>query len=93
MAQQHDEGAVDWTVHYDAMTSTLELSGSFDHGALAAIGEKIDRAHRRTACLLTIDLTHTDDVTPHTLGRLVHLCHSYPGTFVRFAVATESAFA
>jgi ABC-type transporter Mla MlaB component len=93
MAQQHDEGAVDWTVHYDATTSTLELAGSFDHGALAAIGEKIERAHRRTACLLTIDLTRTDGVTPHTLGRLVHLCHSFPGTFVRLPVATAAALA
>ena len=70
--------------HYDAGTSTLELSGSLDQGAWSRIAEEVDRAFRRTACLLTIDLTRADRVPAHTLGLLVHLCNTrYPGTIVR----------
>ena len=69
--------------HYDAGTSTLELSGSIDQSSWATVHELVDRAFRRTACHLTIDLTRTQ-LPPHTLGNLVHLCNScYPGTIVR----------
>ena len=70
--------------HFDTWTSTLELSGSFDYHALAHIEAEVARAHRRTACTLTVTVTAAADVRAHTLGRLVHLCHSrFPGTVVR----------
>ncbi|MFC6287361.1 hypothetical protein ACFP3Q_11700 [Nocardioides sp. GCM10027113] len=70
--------------HFDARTSTLELTGALDENGWPRIIEEVDRAFRRTACLLTVDLTHADDIQAHTLGRLVHLCNTcYPGTFVR----------
>jgi ABC-type transporter Mla MlaB component len=73
--------------HFDARTSTLELSGELDEAAWPRIIEEVDRAFRRTACLLTVDLTHGAQVPAHTLGRLVHLCNRcYPGTVVRTPV-------
>ena len=74
--------------YFDAGTSTLELSGCFDHHALPRIEEEVAAAHRRTACFLTVDLTGASRVPAHTVGRLVHLCHSqFPGTFVRIPVS------
>jgi hypothetical protein len=70
--------------HYDARTSTLELSGIIDRAALPLVLEDVDRAFRRTACLLTIDLSRAQGLPAHILGLLVHLCNTrYPGTFVR----------
>jgi len=70
--------------HFDARTGTLELSGPFDHTHLLRIHEELDRAFRRTACYLTVDLSRAECVAAHTLGRVVHLCNAhYPGTFVR----------
>lgn len=72
--------------YFDRGTSTLELTGIFDRESWSHVHEEIDRAFRRTACQLTIDLTRAAGVPPHTLGRLVHLCNSsYPGTMVRIA--------
>ena len=69
--------------HFDTWTSTLQLSGSFDYHALPHIEAEVARAHRRTACTLTVAV-NAADVSAHTLGRLVHLCHSrFPGTVVR----------
>lgn len=70
--------------YYDPGTSTLELTGSLDRDAWPLVHEEVDRAFRRTACLLTIDLTRAHGIPAHTLGHLIHLCQSrYPGTFVR----------
>ena len=70
--------------HFDARTGTLELTGELGETAWPRIMEEVDRAFRRTACLLTVDLSHADQVPGHTLGRLVHLCNRcYPGTVVR----------
>lgn len=77
--------------HYDAGTSTLELSGTIHHEALPRLREEVDRAFRRTACVLTIDLTRVDRVPAHTMGRLVHLCNtSYPGTLLRLPGRTRA---
>ena len=77
--------------HYDAGTSTLELSGTFDSDSWATIPEEVDRAFRRTACRLTIDLTRAAGIPARSLGRLVHLCNCcYPGTIVR-ATAMRTA--
>lgn len=73
-----------FTAHFDASTCTLELTGSLDRDSWSGVHEAIDRAYRRTACQLTIDATRVSTVPPHTIGRLVHLCHSmYPGTMVQ----------
>lgn len=70
--------------HFDAGTSTLEFSGSFDREAWASAHEDVERAFRRTACRLTIDLTRATGVPAHFVGNLVHLCNCcYPGTIVR----------
>lgn len=69
---------------YDVRTSTLELSGTIHHDALPRIRDEVDRAFRRTACLLTLDLSRVEEVPAHTMGRLVHLCNTnYPGTLLR----------
>ena len=76
------ERALDF--HYDGGSSTLELYGVIDHGALPRIREAIDRAFRASPCRLTVDLGGVDLVPAHTLGRLVHLCNTeYPGTLFR----------
>lgn len=73
-----------FAAHYDPGTSTLALSGTFDADAWSRVHEEVDRAFRRTACRLTIDLTHTAGVPASSVGRLVHLCNCcYPGTIVR----------
>jgi hypothetical protein len=75
-----------FAAYYDPSTSTLQLSGSFDPEAWASVPAEIDRAFRRTACSLTVDLTRAAGVPAHSVGRLVHLCNcSYPGTMVRAA--------
>lgn len=77
----------DWPLHaqYDPRTSLLELSGCLEDAAWPRIQEEVDRAFRRTACRLTIDLSHAECLPARTLGRLVHLCNCrYPGTIVRF---------
>ena len=72
--------------YYDIGTSTLEMSGMLDQDAWPRIREEVDRAFRRTACFLTIDLTRVERVPAHTLGHLVHMCNThYPGTIVRVA--------
>ncbi|WP_372727348.1 hypothetical protein [Nocardioides sp.] len=72
--------------YYDPGTSTLELRGTFDQDAWAHVPEELDRAFRRTACQLTVDLTRADGVPVDQVGRLVHLCScNYPGTIVRAA--------
>lgn len=77
---------------YDAGTSTLEITGTLDRDSWPRVHEEIDRAFRRTACQLTVDVTRVSTVPPHTIGRLVHLCNSlYPGTFVRVARPSISA--
>ncbi|MBB6629182.1 hypothetical protein H5V45_17780 [Nocardioides sp. KIGAM211] len=81
-----------FATHYDPGTSTLELTGTFDHAAWALVDAEIDRAFRRTACRLTIDLSRATDVPPHAVGRLVHLCNcAYPGTIVRVASRSRAA--
>ena len=71
---------------YDPVTGTLQLAGSFDAVAWARVGEEVDRAFRRTACLLTVDLTQASGVPVSSVGSLVQLCNSrYPGTIVRAA--------
>jgi hypothetical protein len=82
---------MDATCSYDPWTGTLELAGSFDAAAWARVHEEVDRAFRRTACRLTIDLTRASGVPASSVGSLVHLCNScYPGTIVR-AAAQRSA--
>lgn len=78
--------------YYDAGTSTLELSGTFDQDAWARVHEEIDKAFRRTACQLTIDLTRAAGVPPQSVGHLVRLCNRcYPGTIVRAACREKPA--
>jgi hypothetical protein len=70
--------------HFDSDTCTLELSGVIDRASLPLILDAVERAFRRTACRLTVDLTRAQGLPPHILGQLVHLCNTgYPGTFVR----------
>jgi hypothetical protein len=75
-----------FSAYYDAATSTLELSGSFEPAAWAALDGEVDRAYRRSALRLTVDLTRAREVPPHAVGELVHLCNCrYPGTLVLVA--------
>ena len=70
--------------HFDSDSCTLELSGIINRAALPVILDDVERAFRRTACRLTIDLTRAQGLPPHILGQLVHYCNTcYPGTFVR----------
>ncbi len=79
-----------FATHYDPGTSTLELTGTFDDKAWARVHEELDRAFRRTACWLTVDLTGTAGVPAHSVGHLVHLCNCcYPGTIVRVSRTTS----
>lgn len=72
--------------HYDEGASTLELTGAFDRDSWSLVHEEVERAFRRTADLLTIDLTGATGVPAHFVGQLVHLCNCcYPGTIVRVA--------
>jgi hypothetical protein len=73
-----------FAAYYDAATSTLHLSGAYDPTPWAGVGAEVDRAYRRCALRLTVDLTRADGVPPHAVGELVHLCNClYPGTLVR----------
>ena len=75
-----------FSAYYDAATSTLVLSGSFDPPAWAALDADVDRAYRRSALRLTIDLTRVEGAPAHAVGELVHLCNCrYPGTQVLVA--------
>jgi ABC-type transporter Mla MlaB component len=68
---------------YDADTSTLELTGPFDRDSWSMVHEEVERAFRRTASRLTIDMTRATGVPAHFVGQLVHLCNCcYPGTIV-----------
>lgn len=71
------------TADYDGETSTLRISGPFDPRAWADVAAEVDRAFRRVALRLTVDLTHAEGVPAHAVGDLVHLCNCcYPGTQV-----------
>ncbi len=77
--------------HFDAGTSTLELAGSIDPGALPQLQVELDRAFRRTACVMTVDLTRVERVRAHALGQLIHLCNTrYPGTLVRLPTTSPA---
>ena len=77
--------------HFDAGTSTLELGGTIDPGALPQLQAELDRAFRRTACVMTLDLTRVERVRAHALGQLIHLCNTrYPGTLVRLPTASPA---
>ena len=70
--------------HYDPSSSTLELYGVIDAGALPQVREAVDRAFRASPCRLTLDLCGVDALPAPALGRLVHLCNTqYPGTLIR----------
>ena len=72
------------TADYDAETSTLRIAGTFDPAIWTTVDAAVDRAFRRAALRLTIDLTRADGVPPHEVGALVHLCNCrYAGTLVR----------
>jgi hypothetical protein len=81
-----------FTAEYDAETSTLRLAGTFEPAAWALVAAAVDRAFRRAALRLTIDLTRAEGVPPHELGVLVHLCNCcYAGTVVRVPRRTSRA--
>jgi hypothetical protein len=70
--------------HYDTETSTLTLSGIIDRGSMPRVLQEVQRAYRRTACRLTIDLSHAQSLPAHLLGVLVHVCNTeFPGSFVQ----------
>ena len=69
---------------YDAETSTLTFSGIIDKGSMPLVLQDIQRAHRLTACRLTIDFAQAQSLPAHLLGVLVHVCNTeFPGSFVR----------
>ncbi|MGH3361038.1 MAG: hypothetical protein ACRDOM_01140 [Nocardioides sp.] len=73
-----------FTAQFDPGTGTLALLGALEPAHWLVIRDEVDRAFRRTAVKLVIDLSRADRVPSATLGRLVHLCNTrYPGTFVR----------
>ena len=77
-------GARHFTAHFDPGTGTLALRGALEAAHWPEIRDEVDRAFRRTAVKLIIDLGPADRVPSATVGRLVHLCNTrYPGTFVR----------
>ncbi len=70
--------------HFDSGTCTLTLGGFIDRESLPLVLQEVQRAFRRTACRLTIDLSHAQGLPPHIMGVLVHVCNTeFPGTFVR----------
>jgi hypothetical protein len=72
-----------FSAYYDAPTSTLQLSGRFDPIAWSRVSAEVDRAYRRSALRLTVDLTRAEGVPAHAVGELVHVCNCcYPGTLV-----------
>ena len=74
------------SAYYDATTSTLQLSGRFDRAAWSGVAAEVDRAYRRSALRLTVDLTRAEGVPAHAVGELVHVCNCcYPGTLVLVA--------
>jgi hypothetical protein len=81
-----------FATRYDPGTSTLEMSGAFDQDAWGSVHEEVERAFRRAACGLTIDMTRVTGVPAHFVGHLVHLCNCcYPGTIVRVAAHRRAA--
>ncbi len=73
-----------FSAHFDPGTGTLALHGALEAAHWPDIRDEVDRAFRRTAVNLIIDLGRADRVSSATVGRLVHLCNTrYPGTFVR----------
>jgi hypothetical protein len=81
-----------FAAYYDAVTSTLHLSGTYDPTTWAIVGTEVDRAYRRSALRLAVDLTRAEGVPPHAVGELVHLCNClYPGTLVRVPRTRRSA--
>jgi hypothetical protein len=75
-----------FSAYYDATTSTLQLSGPFDRAAWSGVAAEVDRAYRRSALRLTVDLTRAEGVPAHAVGELVHVCNCrYPGTLVLVA--------
>ena len=70
--------------HFDPGTCTLTFNGVIDRGSMPEVLQEIQRAYRRTACRLTLDLSHAQGLPPHLMGVLVHICNTeFPGTFVR----------
>lgn len=70
--------------HFDSGTCTLTLNGVIDRGSMPEVLQEIQRAYRRTACRLTLDLSQAQGLPPHLMGVLVHICNTeFPGTFVR----------
>ena len=70
--------------HFDPNTCTLTFSGIVDKASMPEVLQEIQRAYRRTACRLTLDLSHAQGLPPHLIGVLVHVCNTeFPGTFVR----------
>ena len=68
---------------YDVRSSTLEISGRLVAGDWGSLADELDRAFRRTACQLTVDLTRVTGWAAHDVGRLVQLCNRcFPGTLV-----------
>ena len=68
---------------YDVRSSTLEVSGSLVADDWPGLAEELDRAFRRTACRLVVDLTRMTGLAAHDVGRLVQLCNRcFPGTLV-----------
>lgn len=73
----------DFDCRYDAGTSTLELYGRPD-ADWPRLVEELERAFRRTACHLTVDLRSTSGLPAHQVGRIVQVCNAcFPGTLVR----------
>lgn len=68
---------------YDGRTSTLVLTGAVAQDDWAELWQSLDRAYRRTACYLTVDLASAD-LPPRDVGLIVQVCQRlYPGTMVR----------
>lgn len=73
-----------FSAHFDPGTGTLALHGALEAAHWPDLRDEVDRAFRRTAVQLIIDLSRAERVSSATVGRLVHLCNTrYPGTFVR----------
>ena len=82
--QVHTEtGLGGLALSYDARTSTLALTGAVGQDDWADLWQALDRAWRRTACILTVDLAQAE-LPPRDVGLIVQVCQRlYPGTMVR----------